>query len=193
MLISWGAPTLQGSDATGEVVSSRKVRFGSQPEQIMYLRGIVNAYCGVNAIRQRARDIVFRQRQCPPKDQVRQALAIAGWVQDNITYVAEEPEVFQTPTLTVAQGYGDCDDMTTLIASMCQSIGIDNELVGMEWPDNFGKRYYQHIFPRAVIPQRGYRARVPLDASLTAPVEDMRDPLLIARKALGNSVKVFVA
>lgn len=192
MLVNFGAATLQTSDATGATVSSRKVRFGSQQEQIVWLRGMVDQYREVYAIRARARDIVFRQRGCAPKDQLCQAIAIASWVQDNITYVAEMPETFQTPTTTVAEGYGDCDDFTTLIASMCESVGIATELVGLEW----GKgdlRYYRHIFPRAVVAQGGKLYRIPLDATLETRVDGTADPIQIAQMRGVRNLTVFAA
>jgi len=139
--------------------------------QINLLRMMVDEYRGAYAIRSRARDIIFRQYCVPPREKEKQALALADWVQRNITYVEEKPEVFQTPLHTVATGYGDCDDFVTLIAALCESVGIDCELVGMEWEGE-----YRHIFPRAVIKGR----RVPLDATLLGSVYDKRDPIDIA-------------
>lgn len=178
MLYTIGAPTLQTSQATGATVSSRKISFSSQEEQIRYLRSMVLEYRELYAIRARARDIAFRQNLCPPRDQVCQALAIAGWVQSSITYVQELPETFQTPTTTVAEGYGDCDDFTTLICSLCESIGIETQLVGMEWGPPH-ERFFRHIFPRAIIPSGGRIVVVPLDATLAAPVDGLTDPIKI--------------
>jgi transglutaminase-like putative cysteine protease len=186
-----GATTRQTSEATGATVSSRKISFDSQPEQIKYLRTVVEEYRELYAIRARARDIAFRQSLCPPRDKICQALAIAGWVQRNITYVEEYPEIFQTPTTTVAEGYGDCDDFTTLIAAMCESIGIDTELVGIEWGPA-SDRYVRHIFPRAVIQQGGQLYRVPLDATLVNPLDGRENPIEIAA-GKGSPVRIFVA
>lgn len=192
MLINFGVPSFQSSEATGATVTERKVSFASQPQQIMWLRGMVDSYRETYPIRARARDIAFRQRSCPPRDPTCQALAIAGWVQDNITYVNEMPETFQTPTTTVAEGYGDCDDFSTLIASMCESLGIATELVGMEWGQG-AARYYKHIFPRAVVPQGGRVYRVPLDATLTTPVDGTQDPIRIALARGVKNLRIFVA
>ena len=192
MLINFGAPVLETSDANGETVTTRKVRFGSQQEQIVWLRGMVDQYRGVYAIRSRARDIVFRQRGCPPRDQVCQALAIAQWVQDNITYVQELPETFQTPTTTVAQGYGDCDDFTTLIGALLESIGIESQLVGMQWGRGV-QRYFRHIFPRAIIPRGGKLAVIPLDATSSSPVDGTYDPIAFAQARGVRNIQLFVA
>lgn len=182
---------MQQSTVTGATVSTRKISFSSQEEQIRYLREIVEQYREVYAIRARARDIVFRQRSCPPKDQACHAIAVASWVQQSITYVQELPETFQTPTTTVAEGYGDCDDFTTLIASLLESIGVECELVGLEWGPP-GNRYFRHIFPRAVVAQGGRVYRIPLDATLSTPVDGRTDPIAIAA-ARGNKVRVFIA
>jgi hypothetical protein len=190
VLVSFGAPEVQSSAATGETVVQRTVSFGSQPEQIAWLRGMVDQYRSVHPIRSRARDIVFRQYVCPPKDQLCQALAIAQWVQNNITYVAEMPETFQTPTTTVAEGYGDCDDFSTLIGALCEAIGIPVELVGMQWGEGAG-RYYKHIFPRALIVRPGKLYRVPLDATLSATVDGTQDPIRIALARGAERLQIF--
>lgn len=191
MLVNFGAPTVEAG-AAGDTVTTRKVRFGSQQEQIMWLRGMVDEYRGVYAIRSRARDIVFRQRGCAPKDQVCQALAIGSWVQDTITYVQELPETFQTPTSTVAQGYGDCDDFTTLIGALCESIGIETQLVGMEWGRGTA-RYFRHIFPRAIIPRGGRLYVIPLDATSSSPVDGTYDPITVAQRQGVRGLRLFVA
>lgn len=192
MLVTIGAPEIASSDVTGAKVATRRLTFSSQQEAIMYLRGIVDAYRGTYAIVARARDIAFRQAYCPPRDQLCQALAIARYVQQNVTYVAELPERFQTPTTTLAEKYGDCDDFTTTIAALCEAIGIETELVGMEWGPPHD-RYFRHIFPRALIPQKGGRIfRLPLDATLTRPVDDRANPIEIALKQ-GANLRLFIA
>jgi len=192
VLVNFGAPLLETSIVTGATVTTRRVAFASQPEQIVWLRGMVDQYRTVYLIRSRARDIAFRQRVTNQRDQIGQAVAIAGWVQDNITYVQEMPETFQTPTTTVSEGYGDCDDFSTLIASMCESIGIMTELVGMEWGRGAG-RFFRHIFPRAVVAVGGAVYRVPLDATLTTPVDGTQDPIRIAIAKGVRDLRTFVA
>ena len=189
-MLLWGPPRVESSLA-GDVVSTRRVVWQNQRQQIDYLRQVVTEYRSLYAIRSRARDIVFRQYSCAPRDQVAHALAIGSWVQRNITYVNELPEVFQTPTTTVAQGYGDCDDFVVLVAALIESVGVISEIVGMEWPERIGGREvrtFQHIFPYAVIPGRG---RVPLDATLTHPVEERKDPVQLAI-ADGKKLDIYV-
>lgn len=189
-MIFWGAPRVD-TGLAGDIVTTRKVSFGSQEEQIRYLRQVVDQYRGNYAIRARARDIAFRQRGCLPKDKRAQALAIASWVQDNITYVEERPETFQTPTSTVAQGYGDCDDFVQLIGAMLESIGIESQLVALQWPEG-GDSYYRHIFPRAVFSEGGRLVLLPLDATLGRSVYDQVDPIQIAQQTGKRPLTVFV-
>jgi transglutaminase-like putative cysteine protease len=184
----WGERQV-GFGVAGDVVTTRKVSFASQEEQIQYLRSVVTEYRCVYPIRARARDIVFRQRGCAPKDKRAQALAIGSWVQDNITYVEELPETFQTPLATVAQGYGDCDDYVQLICSMLESIGIDSELVALAWPDDDGE-YYRHIYAVACFVEKGARIRLPLDATLAISVYELTDPIKIAKLA-GRKLTVY--
>lgn len=176
----------------GDEVITQRARFGSQEQQIRYLREVVSVYRGHPAIRARARDIIFRVDHCEPRNEVAYALALGRWVQQWIRYCKEMPEVFQTPTATVALGYGDCDDHVQLVASLVESVGIESELVGLEWdapPGSGVRRAYQHIFSRAVIGGRWY---VPLDTTLPRPIEDMTDPIKIGRNA-GLRLRVFRA
>lgn len=192
MLVHFGPRSFASSDVSGATVSERKVTFRSQQEQIVWLRGMVDQYRATYNIRTRARDIVFRQRLCAPRDMICQAIAIASWVQDTITYVQEMPETFQTPTTTISEGYGDCDDFSTLIASLCESIGIQCDLVGMQWGKG-ASRYYRHIFPRAVIAQSGKLYRVPLDATIPEPLDGTQDPIRIALARGVTGLRIFVA
>lgn len=56
---------------------------------------------------------------------VGQVQAIQRWVQDNIRYVADPPDVelVQTPQKTLEYGAGDCDDQSVLTASLLHSVG----------------------------------------------------------------------
>ena len=186
-LYSLSEPSFEGSEVWGDVVTQRVIRCASQEDQIRALREMVGEARNLYNIRARARDIVFRQWPTPPKDRRAQALAIASWVQRNITYVEEMPEVFQTPSQTVASGYGDCDDFTSLTAALLEAIGIPSLLVGLEWHVPDEGRAYQHIFAGADLPS-GF---VPLDATLSWPIDYVMDPIELARQKHPD-VKIFV-
>jgi hypothetical protein len=168
-----GAPTWERTVA-GDVVTTRRATFRTQSDQIEFLREMVDAYRGLAQMRALARDIVFRVYNCEARNEVGYALAIADWVQRHVTYVREMPEEFQTPVATVAMGFGDCDDISVLICCLCEAVGIETELVGMEWDTPEG-RGFGHIFARAVFG----RYRVPLDATLEIPVAEMTDPIRV--------------
>jgi transglutaminase-like putative cysteine protease len=185
----WGAAQSERTLA-GDVVSTRRVHFRSQEEQIEFLREMVDEYRGHAGIRARARDIVFRQANCPPRDEVAYALAIGRWVQSNITYVRELPEEFATPVHTLLTRYGDCDDFASVTAALCESLGIESELIGMSWEtpsDPTGA--FGHIFTRAVV--RGLR--IPLDATLEFPIEALTDPIEVGRKRRLPGLRIMVA
>jgi transglutaminase-like putative cysteine protease len=189
----WTDPPRETPTHVGDVVITQRASFTSQEHQIRYLRELVNVYRGHPAIRARARDIIFRLDHCSPRNEVEYAIALARWVQQNITYCKEMPEVFQTPPATVALGYGDCDDHVTLLASLVESVGIETEIIGLEWDAPKGSpvpRAFQHIFSTAL--PMGRRFRLPLDTTLVRPMEDLTDPLKIGRDA-GLRLRIFVA
>jgi len=185
----FGAEAVEATVA-GDLVAQRRVSFRNQAEQVHFLREVVTQSSALAAIRARARDIVFRIYNAPDRNEVAYAVAIAKWVQANIRYVRENPEVFQLPTATIAIGYGDCDDMTTVVASLLEAVGIDSEIVGMEW-DHPSGRAFQHIFPRAVVSSAGSKWRIPLDTSLPRPVEDLTDPIKLAVE-MGHDLRVLI-
>lgn len=60
-----------------------------------------------------------------PKDYVGEVLALHRFVRDDIRYVKDvrEVETLQTPERTLAEGQGDCDDKSTLLASLLETLG----------------------------------------------------------------------
>lgn len=196
------ATTFQGAE-----VEQSRIAFASQRDQIRFLRKMVEHFRTHPDIRARARDIVFRCGLQLPRDQRGHALTIGQWVQDRITYVGELPETFQSPITTIAEGYGDCDDMAVLVGALCESVGIPTELVGMEWvttnprtltelvasvgiPQTWlGLEDVRHIYARAVLPNG---AAVPLDATLPYPVVDEVSPINLAER-IGAPINLLIA
>jgi hypothetical protein len=58
-------------------------------------------------------------------------LAIAQWIREHIRYMQEAGEVIQGPFHTLGARLGDCDDLVTLWACLCRSVGLDAVLVGL--------------------------------------------------------------
>ena len=185
-LVQLGAP--QREMTVGGVVTTRRGKFRTQADQIRYLRQMVKEYRGSATVRALARDIVFRQYNVEPRNEVGYALAIGSWVQANVTYVRELPEEFQTPTATIQMGYGDCDDFAVLTCALLEALGIESELVALEW-DTPNGRGFGHIFARANV--RGMR--VSLDATLELPIETMTDPVRMAQQMRLPGLRVMVA
>lgn len=144
---------------------------------------MVKKWRGMTWTRELAINLI--RERCPPKNRICHAVAIAEWVQSNVYYVNELPEVFQEPPRTVELAAGDCDDFTTLIGSLCESIGIPVEIVGVKI-DGF----WRHVFPRAAVRAITGTKILPLDATLSAPVLELADPIRRALQA-GHTVETM--
>ncbi len=183
------APAPAGTPRIGVIAGPGrfgKIEFHSQAEQIAFLRQMVNRYAGNPLIHDKAIDIVFNIAKCPPKAKLCQAVAIGRWVQTHITYVNEGVETFQTPVRTLTYRFGDCDDFATLTASLCQALGMQTELCGLEWGG-----MYRHIFARVVIPVPGAgERRIPLDGTLNEDVRTLPNPVTISI-ARGDNPRVL--
>jgi transglutaminase-like putative cysteine protease len=97
----------------------------------------------MNAMRQLVRDAVR-----DPNQQIReaalnilrgvnsfaaQAQAIQAWVQQNIEYRRDPPDVelVQTPQVTMQLRAGDCDDQAVLTAALLQSTGHPSQFIAV--------------------------------------------------------------
>lgn len=138
------------------------MEFANLDEELRYLRKMVSKYRQSPVIRDLAVSIV-KEAGVPIRDKRGQAIAIGKWVQEHVYYVHELPERFQVPTETLRAKAGDCDDMTTLVCSMLESLGIPSLLVCMKID---GK--WKHIFPAALSEKTG--AVLALDATMRFPV-----------------------
>lgn len=166
-----------------------RVKFKSIGEAATELRRMVNEYSGDLALKEFALKII-RDAGVPSRDEYDQAIGIAEWAQNNIYYVHESVETFQTPFTTLRLKAGDCDDFTVLIASMLGTVGIPNKLALM----NLNSRW-AHIFPIGIFRlDDGKRHRVPLDATLPSDHYDVRDvpsPVKIAQDR-GDRVRLML-
>lgn len=69
--------------------------------------------------------------------------AVFNWVKDNIEFRGEYAETLQTPVITLQLGAGDCDDHTTLLAAMYESLGFETRFNTVA----VGKsNEYSHVF-----------------------------------------------
>lgn len=158
------------------------VDFKDIDEELRFLRKLVTQYRQAPQVRDLAVGIV-RQSGVAPRDKKEQALALARWVRDNIFYIHELPERFQLPTETLRLKAGDCDDHTSLLASMLESVGIPSVLVCMEVNGSWA-----HIFPAAVM-----KNGLHLHLDTTAKSGDLgQNPVTYAQQR-GKKVRLKVA
>jgi transglutaminase-like putative cysteine protease len=80
---------------------------------------------------------------------VGQVRALQLWVQQNIRYIRDPPdlELVQTPQKTLQWQAGDCDDQSVLIAALLTSIGHPCQFMAM----GFGGGPLEHVLTRTKI------------------------------------------
>ena len=85
----------------------------------------VNA--GIRAI---AEDII---RDVPAKDSAGEARAIFYYVRDMIRYTADvrDVETVKTPDAVIETAMGDCDDKSTLVATLLEAVGFTTRFVAI--------------------------------------------------------------
>lgn len=106
------------------------------------MRRLVNEYRVHPAIISAARSIVFNE---PAKDEAAEACALFQWVRDHVRYVRDVlgVETLSTPVITLKTRSGDCDDQSTLLATLYESIGYPTRFIvtGYTKPD-----MYEHVY-----------------------------------------------
>ncbi len=120
---------------------------------------------------------ILKQAGAQPRQYKKQAAALLNFVQNKIYYVNEPGERLQDPLYTLKVGYGDCDDLVIMLASLLESIRIPWKLVisgtkgrkkvryhqGDKFPGAAKKGYnWSHIYmmigDRPFVPQKWYYA-----------------------------------
>lgn len=93
------------------------------------------------AIRQAATQAAFLM---PEKDELSEVDAIFSLVRDGIRYVKDvyDVETLSTPIKTLEGRIGDCDDQTTLLAALLESIGYPTRFVVAGYHGND----YEHVY-----------------------------------------------
>jgi len=134
--------------------------------------------CRVNPqIRQAATTVAFLQ---PEKNHYAEAEAIFNEVRDGVRYMRDvyAVETLQEPPTTLALRLGDCDDQTTLLASMLEAIGIPTRFVVA----GYNGDQYEHVYLQAWLDDAGW---VDMDATEPHPMGwAPPDPTVIAFEAV---------
>jgi hypothetical protein len=95
----------------------------SDPQRLAFLRRIVN-HAGRDPRIATLAVKILRESGVEPRDYKGQSAALLRWVQDHIYYVNEPGERLQDPLYTLRVGYGDCDDLAILLASLYESVRL---------------------------------------------------------------------
>jgi hypothetical protein len=100
----------------------------SDPNRVKTLRNIVLEY-GADPRVANVANAALARAGVPARDYKRQAAVLLKWVHDNVRYMNEPGERLQSPEYTMRMGYGDCDDLSILLASLYQSVRLPWRMV----------------------------------------------------------------
>jgi transglutaminase-like putative cysteine protease len=114
------------------------------------MRDLVRRYKRAGRIRETALELTAGLR---PKDWPAEVRALFEFVRDRIRYVRDVHgvETIQTPDVTLDLEQGDCDDKSTLLAALLESIGHPTRFVavGFSAPDSYSHVYVEtRVGPR---------------------------------------------
>ena len=111
-------------------------------DTIRAMRSLVQQFRTDIAIRQAATQAVFLT---PQKDDYAEIEAIFHLVQQGIRYCKDihQVETLSTPTMTLAQRLGDCDDQATLLAALLEAIGYPTRFVIAAYQQ---AGMYEHVY-----------------------------------------------
>jgi hypothetical protein len=143
--------------------------------QTLYLmRSLVQRYKTDLGLRSLAAGLV---QECNQKDWFCQVRKLHAYVRDRIRYVRDiaDVETIQTPDKTLELGYGDCDDKSTLLATLLQTIGHPVRFVAI---GTHGADQYSHVYVETLVGTKW----VPLET--TEPVHAGWEPPNIMAKMI---------
>jgi transglutaminase-like putative cysteine protease len=111
------------------------------------MRSLVNAWKVSPAMIDAATSVVFLT---PAKQPLYEAAAIFDFVRTHIRYTPDVfgVEVLGTPELTMRRQVGDCDDMATLFATLCECVGIPTRFVIAGYSDPC---VFEHVYAQVWI------------------------------------------
>lgn len=148
-------------------------------QTLRLMRGLVREYKTSGQVRETALALISGVRQ---KDWAGEIRAVFDWVRDHIRYTRDinGVETLQTPLATMELGTGDCDDKTTLLCALLESIGHPTRMIaaGYRKPHS-----YSHVYAETLLGDRW----IPLDATLIdKPMGSIPAAPVIARLVAAN-------
>lgn len=127
-------------------------------------------------VMQVARSLV---KDLPQYDRMGEVKALHAFVRDSIRYTSDpaNTELLQTPKATLEMQTGDCDDKSTLLASLLQSIGMPARFVAVGFtPD----KTYSHV----LVETRNGKGWMPLET--IKPVEAGWGPKNVTQRMVAH-------
>ena len=117
--------------------TARPIAIGSVPNGSAGVAATMRAM--VKLARDYRKDAGVRQvaaslvRDLAQYDKAGEIKALHAFVRDNIRYTSDirQVELLQTPKATLEMGVGDCDDKSTLLASLLESIGFKTRFIAI--------------------------------------------------------------
>jgi transglutaminase-like putative cysteine protease len=146
---------------------------------VRLMRRFVQQFKRVHAIREEALSLINGVSQ---KDWMGEVAAVFGWVRDHIRYVRDinGVETVQTPLATMELEAGDCDDKSTLLATLLETIGHPTRFVAVGFSRPGA---YSHVYVETRVGDRW----LPLDATLIdKPMGSVAPMPTIARMVVYN-------
>lgn len=121
--------------------------FSGVMSTLRVMRRLVRQYKTDLSLLQTARDLVFL---APPKNEAAEVDAIFSYVRDMIRYTRDvyDVETISSPDKTLALRVGDCDDKSTLLATLLECVGYPTRFVvtGYQHP-----KHYEHVYVQVLI------------------------------------------
>ena len=113
-------------------------------ETVRHMKRLVEEDKKKPAIRDLAASII---RNCPERDQNAEASALLKWWQDNIRFTSDiyNVETLTAPEVTIRNGYGDCDCLSTGLNATAAAVGFDTAFKVIK-ADPRIPREYTHVY-----------------------------------------------
>jgi len=152
------APVTLGLAPDGTYVET--VEVGDIDERIGLLKQIIRESIADPAIKKRAATLVRGTDE-------KEIQAVFSFIKNNVKFREEDGERFQDSRASLALGYGDCDDMVTLGASLMYHLGFPLKIrvVGTT-----GDMDFSHVYLKVGLPKRRPSKWISFDPSVDRPL-----------------------
>ena len=143
--------------------------FGGTLDTLTLMRQLAREGSRMPDIRQGALNCIWLQ---PARFDLHEVRAIFEFVRDHIRYV-RDPLHFEsvaTPSQTLLMKCGDCDDKSTLLAAMLESVGYPNRFVVTGYHDAQPEHVYLQVFANGEWINADATEKMPLGYAPPMPV-----------------------